>query len=316
MCSAAGCFQQVDGGLGTRELAALRLFLVAPLLALALPAVDAPWPTSGGFLTILAIGVPLEIVALLLYAQALKAGPIASGLPILALTPALLLLTGPLIAGDPLVFDAAPGILVLIAGVWFLNADRQDRAAGTDGRQAAAAAPAWPRRLLDPFAAVLRDPAARAMLGVALIYSVTAALGKRGAQMIGPAPMTVYYFLPVAILCWIIVTGRIGRMLRLCRAHPWLTAGIALTYGAHQFTHIAGVVLIPVAELIALKRLSLLMAPLAAVLILREHLSRWRLAGIVLMVVGAIWIGLIGGMRPAAAPPEAIPPPSPQSHAH
>ena len=40
---------------------------------------------------------------------------------------------------------------------------------------------------LEPLKALAREPGARKILAVAMIYAVTSALGKRGVMLVGPA---------------------------------------------------------------------------------------------------------------------------------
>jgi len=85
---------------GAREVMVIRLLVSVPILLACLPLVEPPsQPTP--FWWVVAIGTPLEAVALLLYIRAIRIGPLSIALPILAVSPALMLATGPLIAGDP-----------------------------------------------------------------------------------------------------------------------------------------------------------------------------------------------------------------------
>ena len=113
----------------------------------------------------MALLVPLEIVAMLLYVVAIRDGPLSHTLPYLAFTPVFVhrdRLAGPrrarLAAG-------LGGILLVVAGAWVLNLAGPRRARpGQLGR-----ALPRPRR---------RARRARRMLATAAIYSLTSVMGK------------------------------------------------------------------------------------------------------------------------------------------
>jgi drug/metabolite transporter (DMT)-like permease len=242
------------------------------LLAL-MPLVPAP-PAEAPFWVVVAIGTPLEILALVLYARALQVGSLSTALPLLALTPVLLLVTGPLIAGDRLRLEAIPGVLLVALGAWMLHLEQ--------------ARLGW----LAPLRALARAPEARLMLAVAAIYAVTSALGKRGVVLSSPGTMATYYFLAIVIVGVPVVMPHPRRLARVLRRRLWICAGLGVAFALHVLTHMNAVALMPVAEMISVKRLSMLFAALAGVLLLGEPAPRGRLPGAAMMVAGAVWIGL------------------------
>jgi drug/metabolite transporter (DMT)-like permease len=268
---------------GARELTGLRMLLVAPLLLAFAPAAGAP-PGDAGFWWVVGLGAPLEVLALLCYMRAIGSGPLSLTLPLLALSPALLLLTGPLIAGEPWSLRGAPGVLLVVFGVWLLYAGEPGQAGSTGAL----------RRLTSPLLALSRLPASRWMLAVAVIYAVTGALCKRGVNAVGAAPMAVYYFLAVALLVVPVVGPRGRSLARLVRLHPRLSLLVIVVFGLHLFAHMAALARIPVAEMVALKRTSVVMAAAAGILILKEEHAAFRLPGAIIMVAGAAWIALSG----------------------
>jgi drug/metabolite transporter (DMT)-like permease len=270
-------FQQ-ESAPGSREVMVVRLLVSAPLLLASLPLVGAP-PPSPRFWWVIAIGTPLEATALLLYIRAIRIGPLSLALPILAVTPALLLLTGPLLAGDAFSWTGVPGVLLIAAGAYLLHLEKRSRG--------------W----MEPLRALARESAARLMFLVAVIYAVTGALGKRGVLAASPGAMAAYYFLALAVVGTAAARPRLDRLSPLVRARPVLCAAVGVTFAAHLFTHMFAVSRMPVAEMIALKRISLLLGSVAGVLLLGEPAPRGRLAGAALMVAGALWIGFHGGAQ-------------------
>jgi drug/metabolite transporter (DMT)-like permease len=131
------------------------------------------------------------------------------------------------------------------------------------------------------------------MVAVAAIYAVTSALGKRAVVLSSPGTTAAYYFVGVAIVGVPALAPRPSELRRLLRGWPLLVVAIALTYCVHLFVHMEAIERLPAAEMIALKRTSVLFASLAGVRFLDEPSPPGRLAGAILMVAGAIWIGFV-----------------------
>jgi len=131
------------------------------------------------------------------------------------------------------------------------------------------------------------------MFLVACIYSITGALGKKGVLASSPGTMATYYFLALALVGSVAARPRPRKLASLVRSRPLLSIAIGITFAAHLFTHMAAVSWMPVAEMIALKRLSLLIGSVAGVILLGEPAPRGRIAGATFMVAGAAWIGFV-----------------------
>jgi drug/metabolite transporter (DMT)-like permease len=143
-----------------------------------------------------------------------------------------------------------------------------------------------------PVLALVRDRGARMMLAAAAIYAVTSALGKRGVVLSSPGTMAAYYFLAVALLGLPALAPRPSELRRILAKHAAVALAIGVAYTLHLFVHMLAVSAMPAAEMIAIKRTSLLLGSLAGVVLLDEPAPRGRLAGATLMLAGAIWIGL------------------------
>ena len=117
-------------------------------------------------------------------------------------------------------------------------------------------------------------------------------LGKRGVVLSSPGTMATYYFLAIVIVGVPVVMPHPRRLARVLRRRLWICAGLGVAFALHVLTHMNAVALMPVAEMISVKRLSMLFAALAGVLLLGEPAPRGRLPGAAMMVAGAVWIGL------------------------
>ena len=113
-----------------------------------------------GFWLALAGGVLLNIVAISLRNFGLERAPLSLAVPLLAFTPAFLLITETLLLGDHPGTRGLAGVVLIVAGAYALNLER----AGTG--------------LLEPLRVVLRHRGCQLMLVVAALWSVTSVIDK------------------------------------------------------------------------------------------------------------------------------------------
>ena len=144
---------------GAFVVAWVRWAFAAPFLLLILPFIDIP-ELDNTFWLVTIVAIPLEIAAIILYTQAIKVSPLSLTIPFLALTPVFLIVTSFLFLGEFPDSSGLAGIMLIAFGAYMLNL--KSRREG----------------LLAPFKAIAREPGSLMMIGVALIYSITANLGK------------------------------------------------------------------------------------------------------------------------------------------
>lgn len=216
--------------------------------------------------------VPLEIAAMLLYMQAIRDHPLSMTLPYLAFTPVFVILTGSALLGEAVDLQGLSGIMLVVAGAWLLN---QEHASVRDWRTWGA-----------PLTAILHEPGPRMMLGVALIYSLTATMGKGAMAYMEAGQFGAFYFALLAVVSVPIFAFSdppiIKRMWR--RPAPVLTVG--LLNGAMVYTHFLALQRVEVAYMIAVKRTSLLFGILFGAVFFGERGLRARLMAASLMLGG------------------------------
>jgi len=258
------------------EMGLIRLAYTLPWL-LAASFFISPAETDAVFWTCVLTGLPLEVLAFLCYMKALKVSPLSLSVPFLALAPGFILLTGWFILGETIRGGGLAGILLIIAGSYCLNISSY--------RQGA----------LQPFLAVLREPGSRLMLLVSFIYAFTATLGKLAILHSSPSYFGIVYYLILTAVMFVglAFTGKKpGVILRT------QTPGMALALGATMavtiFSHMVAISLTQAAYMIALKRTSLMIGVLYGAWWFREEKIAERLTGALLMVAGAMLIGLFG----------------------
>lgn len=232
------------------------------------PGIDFYWAT--------AVAVPLDTVALVLYIRAIQASPLSLTLPLLAVTPALLLIIPAALLGERLSPAGAAGVGLISAGCYALNIGEARRG------------------LLEPLRALARERGARLMLAVAVIYGFTSTLGKIGVTAASPLLFGAAYFTAMCALVTPFALWRGRSALAAIRGELGVSRALlpGLVYGGMIVFHMLALSLAPVAYMIAVKRISLLIGVLYGRFLFGEERFRERLAGAALMLAGVLLIGL------------------------
>ena len=229
-------------------------------------------PPGPGFWPVVGAALPLEVVAALLYQKALQISPLGLTAPYLAFTPVFLVLTGWWILGEVPSALAGLGIGLVCAGGYLLHLEPGMSWAG-------------------PLRALGRERGSLIMLGVAGIYSLTAALGKKAVVLTDPQSFALIYYglLTAALtpLAW--RTGRPGPRVSDARL-----AAVGVFMAAMILAHFAAIRVAPASYMVALKRTSLLWSIAFGAAFLGESGGARRLLGGTLMVAGVFLIASSG----------------------
>jgi drug/metabolite transporter (DMT)-like permease len=233
-------------------------------------------PVSSDLLLLLAMTLPLEILAYYLFLSAIRMAPISLTVPLLALTPVLTVVSSALMLGETISAAGAGGIVLVTVGAYVLNGDLLNQS------------------FFAPIKAVVSNPGSRRMLGVAVIWSVTSALGKKGVLLFGAIPFGCILLFGVVIAFALIASYKICRG-SACSCKPdWrlialFAAGGLLMAGA-EITHFLAISMAPVAYMISVKRLSLVFGVMWGWLFFKERNIGYRVVGASLMVGGIFFI--------------------------
>ncbi|MGD2062369.1 MAG: DMT family transporter [Nitrospirota bacterium] len=263
-------------------LAWLKLGIALPPLYLALwvatqlPDAGLPAP-SAAFFRAIAISLPLEVLALVLYTKALRLSPLGLTIPFLSLTPLFLILFAYVIAGQRVSLRGAGGIILIAAGSYLLNL------------------PAARGGMWAPFRAIAHEPGSRLMIAVAAIYAITSSLGKVAITASSPLFFGATYFTALFVAFTpVAVRGAAGSRPHVDRRLLSQALAPGLLYGVMMVTHTLSMGLANVAYMIAVKRTSLLMAVGYGYFLFHEGHLRDRLAGAGLMFAGLVLIVTAG----------------------
>ncbi len=266
LCKGALRTHPAQAVLGARWLYALPLLLPYALLE--------PLPLDGAFWLVLAVSAPLEVWAMFLYLRALALSPLSLTAPLLAWTPVFSAGFSALTLGEVPGAAGLAGVLLVSAGSWLLYS-----------RPGCGA--------LETLRAVGCDRGARLVLVVALVFSLTSALGKLGLAHSSAVVFGPFYVLALAC-CLAAVAAARGELRTLAlalRPNPWFL-GIGAGVAAMTALHFAALELTKVAYLLAVKRSSLLASVAVGRVFFGERGLGRRLPGAALMLAGVLLLGL------------------------
>ena len=239
-------------------------------------------PTLGpDFGLALLVGGGLNILAFTLYTRAIKIADLSLTVPLVTLTPLFLLVTSPIIVDEwPTGLDAL-GVVFLIVGSYMLNLKPSEGFT------------------LAPLQALMLNPGSRMMLGVAFIWSITSNFDKVGTLNSSSLFWGMSLFGTIAIGMVPFVMQRAWQRgsrsvidgLRANKSAPVrsqipfvVLAGIFNALGVSlQFVALT---MAPVAQVIAVKRMSALISVLFGYLLFGETGLRERFLGAAIMVSG------------------------------
>ncbi len=221
----------------------------------------------------LLVGGSLNILAFTLYFRAIKTADLSLTVPLVTLTPLFLLVTSPIIVGEwPTGLDAV-GVVFLIVGSYVLNLKSSQGFT------------------LAPLRTIATNAGSRAMVGVAFIWSITSNFDKVGTLNSSSLFWGMSLFAMVAMGMVPFVGQRIflhgfpaviGPM--RAQAKFIVLAGLFIAVGVSlQF---AALTMAPVAQVVAVKRMSTMISVGFGYFLFGEIRLRERLLGAAIMVSG------------------------------
>jgi len=247
--------------------------LLSPLL-LAQPFPELPWE----FWSWIALLLPLEVIALLLYMQAIRDYPLWLTLPYLAFTPVLVTFTGWLLLGEQVSMLGFGGIFLVFTGTWVLNIEGDN--------------PGDRHPLLAPFAAIIRNRGSKLMLLVASIYSITSVGGKAAMQYMPADLFGPFYFALLGAVTLILFLVHKPETIAALYRRPSHNIMVALFMAVMVITHFLALQQVEAAYMIAVKRSSMLFGIVFGAFLFRERRIGTHMAGGGLMVAGVILIAV------------------------
>jgi uncharacterized membrane protein len=230
-------------------------------------------PLSRDLILLIAIQIPFEILAYYVYLSAIRAAPLSLSVPYLSFTPVFTILTAALLLQESISGQGFLGILTVTIGAYVLNIEH------------------LAHHPLAPLKAIFKTSGSRRMLVVALIWSLTSTLGKKGVQLSDPMFFGVFYMTALSIPMLSIAGWRIKRGTATVnlkgRNSIWFMLG-GLATALSIVAHFHAIQLAPVSYMISVKRTSLIFSVLYGGLIFKEEHIRRRLLGTSIMLSGVV----------------------------
>jgi drug/metabolite transporter (DMT)-like permease len=242
------------------------MFLMPLLLFIEIPVL------GGQFWFAILIQTVMLSVTQVIYMRAISTSPLSVTLPMLAFTPAFMLITSPLILRESPGMIGKFGILLVVLGAYLLNVKKVGEG------------------FLNPFKALFEERGPILMMVVAFIWSITANVDKIGVLNSSP----IFYSITVmggVTICLSIVMGFKSEGYQGQIKANWralLPIGFFLAIGiASQMTAIK-LTLAPF--VISIKRTSIFFGSIYGFIFFKEAKIKERLMGAFIMVIGVFLI--------------------------
>lgn len=228
---------------------------------------------SPQFMVVVGILLGLETLATFLYMKGIKVSPLSVSVPFLSFTPVFIILTGYFLLGEKVSFEGAMGILLVVAGSYVINFP--------------SARLGW----LEPIKAIKKEKGSFLLLQVALIYSITSVLGKKGLLLTDPLWFSSFYFTLLGISAGLVVKVfyqiEVGSFLKTQIKGIFL---VGLTQALMCYCHMIALSQLETAYMIALKRTSILFSVVLGYFFFKESYFGLRLVAAGLMLTGVCLI--------------------------
>ncbi|MBF0285633.1 MAG: EamA family transporter [Magnetococcales bacterium] len=232
-----------------------------------------PLPELGpDFWPAVAASAMLNAIAISLYVHALHYSDLSLTVPLSAVSPLFMLGATPLMLGESVPPMGMVGVVLIVAGVWLINADN------------------WREGFLAPWRALFHHKGPRLMLGVAFLWSISSNLDKIAVQNSSPLfyAFTIAWAIALAMTPAVLLFARrhLGQTLR--RPLPLLAVGFLSAVGT--FCHMTALTMAPAPYVVAVKRTSVLLSVLMGGVLLQEARPRQRFFGAAVMLSGVVVI--------------------------
>ncbi len=248
----------------------LRYIICLPIFLLLL--VFVPKPHIGiEFWKCVVVLLPLELTAFLLYLKSIKISPLSLTFPFLGLTPVFSILTSRVLIGETISFGGITGIALVTIGAYLLNADRIRYG--------------W----AEPIKNIYKEKGSFLMVIVAVIYSITAILGKKAVLLTTPYFFPLFYYTLLAAvytLVLFVLPGHKINKIRLNKKELLMLLLSSAAFSATVMLHFKAISMIQASYMISVKRMSLLFGIIYGAILFGEKNIKYRFLGALMMIVG------------------------------
>ncbi|MFQ5890708.1 MAG: DMT family transporter [Gemmatimonadota bacterium] len=244
-----------------------------PVLFIYLALQGPPAAIGDRFWPAVVVNVVLSCFSFSLYVSALNRGDIGLTYPLLALTPIFLVPVEWLLLRDAPGAGGLAGVCLVVAGVYLLGYDpsRAD--------------------LFGPLRAVARDPGARRMLGVALIWAVSGTVDRVAVLDSSPALYGTVLTGAIGVAFLPLVSRRGGGLRNAMRPEArWLLVVQGLLFAAMFMCQMEALGRSLAANVITIKRSGAMLTVLLGTFFFSERFAASRLAGTLVILAGVFLV--------------------------
>ncbi|MFO7793648.1 MAG: EamA family transporter [Candidatus Nanohaloarchaea archaeon] len=248
-------------------------FFALPILALAILIFGIP-SLSSNFWMAISFDVPAGVAATVLYMKAIKASDISLMSPLAAISPALVLVSSPFIVQEfPSVLGLI-GVMVTTVGLYILKLNKIDRD--------------WSA----PIRSLFHEDGSKFMVGMLLIYAISAPVGKLGVEASSPVMYSTALHIGQILFLTPLMIFKSRKWKNEVRNNGKALAGIGLLSGAASVIQMAAYTYTLVVYVIAIKRSGILISTLVGGKIFDEEHVKQRLIGATIILLGLILVAL------------------------
>jgi drug/metabolite transporter (DMT)-like permease len=216
------------------------------------------------------LSLVINLLAQILFFQAVRVSPLSLTLPFLAFSPAFLVGTSYLINQEAPKASGAIGVGLILIGAFLLNLKQAKRG------------------LVGPFIAIARERGSLLMTAVAALWSISAAADKAAVLQSSPAfhLMSLHVGLSAILMVLCVVKGE----LRAAAALPLPTLGASALHIVGCGLQFTALPMLNAAYVIAIKRAGMVLGILYGRIFFGERDLAERLLGASVMIAGVILI--------------------------
>lgn len=229
---------------------------------------------TGRFWMALAFDVPAGVIATVLYMKAIQASDISLMSPLAAISPALLLISSPFIIGEFPSTLGLIGVMTTSVGLYVLKLNKATRS--------------WKA----PLKSLLKERGSKFMVGMLVIYAVSAPVNKIGVEASSPVMYSLAIHIGQVLFLTPLMLRKSGSWRSELRNNKKTLTVIGLLSGLSSIIQMIAYTYTLVVYVIAIKRSGILISTFAGGKIFEEEHLRQRLTGALIILTGLILVAL------------------------
>jgi drug/metabolite transporter (DMT)-like permease len=216
-------------------------------------------------------GVVLHCFGGIYLVKALASSDISLTIPMVAFTPVWLLIFGPLVGEDRPTTLGVVGAVLVVVGSYLMKAPRGIK------------------NVFAPFISLLRDKGPRIMLGLSMLWCVTALIDRTFAHQVGMKQYALMQMIGIVIAQGIVFWKQ-GIPFKFVITKAKILAPVGVFNALSFIPYLTALAIAPAYYVVSGKRTSILFSVLLGAIVFKEKKAEKRLGAALIMFVGVILI--------------------------